>query len=56
MKQVNLGKISVLKKNQINIEEVDLNNIPQDYDIILNQNYKEMIAVGNTIPASSSQD
>lgn len=46
IKSIDLGKISVTKKNAINIDDVDVFNIPEDKDIELDKNIKTMYAYG----------
>ena len=49
MAQINVGEIDVLPKNSILLEDVDVYNVPEDKDIILNSNRKNMVVVGHKI-------
>ena len=40
IKSIDLGQINVTKKNAINIDDVDVFDIPEDKDIELDKNVK----------------
>lgn len=46
---ISLGKIDVLPKNGVLLEDIDVNNIPEDKDIIIDKNTKILYAIGKKV-------
>ncbi|EAR91018.1 transmembrane protein, putative (macronuclear) [Tetrahymena thermophila SB210] len=47
--QISLGTVDVLPQNSILLEDIDVNNIPQDKDIVIEKNTKVLLAVGKKV-------
>ena len=52
LRQVNLGTIIVNSKDSILLEDVDIDNIPEDKDILLERKEKELKAIGVKVKKS----
>jgi hypothetical protein len=46
LKSISFGEVYVTPSNAINIEEIDVDNIPEDKDIQLERQKKELYAYG----------
>lgn len=47
--QINVGTVDVLPKNSVLLEDIDVYNVPEDKDIILTHNKKQMYVVGHRV-------
>jgi len=45
----------VLPNNSVLLEDIDVNNIPEDKDIILDKNTKILLAVGKKVTKKKSR-
>jgi len=46
IKQIDLGDVSIVPKNAILLEDLDVYNIPEDKDILIDKNEKTLVAIG----------
>ena len=49
MKQIDLGKVKVLPKDSVMVDDIDVYNIPDDKDIVLEKEDKQMYAIGRKV-------
>ncbi|KAL4460024.1 hypothetical protein ABPG74_003550 [Tetrahymena malaccensis] len=47
--QISLGTVDVLPQNSILLEDIDVNNIPEDKDIVIDKNTKVLLAIGKKV-------
>ncbi|KAL4506449.1 hypothetical protein ABPG72_000020 [Tetrahymena utriculariae] len=47
--QISLGTVDVLPQNSILLEDIDVNNIPEDKDIVIEKNKKVLLAIGKKV-------
>lgn len=53
IRQISTGKVEVLPKNSVSLEDIDPYQIPDDQDIIIEPEKKEMVMIGRRIKESS---
>lgn len=54
--QINVGTIDVVPKNSVLLEDIDVYNVPEDKDIILTPNKKQMFVVGHKVDKNLSEN
>ena len=54
LRQINFGDVSVLPKDSVLLEDIDVHNIPQDKDIVIDKKEKILYAVGKKIEGKKS--
>lgn len=53
MTQLNVGKVDIIRKDSILLEDVDPNNLPEFKDIIVDKTEKEMILLGRRVTGNN---
>lgn len=53
MHSISLGSVDVLPENAILLEDIDVNNIPEDKTIVIEKKQKTLYAVGRRVTKTS---